>query len=176
MKFYWLFICTWCRHILLPDRQLFRWLSQDAAWQPNDYLHKVELQVEETHSGEGLLLGGQDHHQQTWQCWRNSQTDQNYRQNYVSHLVNGPSGQRGSTSRGKDIVSRRAENINFKLKKKILFQKKTSFENFNSHFTEKDINSCTHSLKLNSSWIPAMPWWETWGDVWVDLCLDLLSR
>ena len=118
MKFYWLFICTWCRHILLPDRQLFRWLSQDAAWQPNDYLHKVELQVEETHSGEGLLLGGQDHHQQTWQCWRNSQTDQNYRQNYVSHLVNGPSGQRGSTSRGKDIVSRRAENINLKLKEK----------------------------------------------------------
>ena len=61
-------------------------------------------------------------------------------------------------------------------KKKILFQKKTSFENFNSHFTEKDINSCTHSLKLNSSWILAMPWWGTWGDVWVDLCLDLLSR
>ena len=49
---------------------------------------------------------------------RNSQTGRNYRQNYVSHLVNGPSGQRGSTSRGKDIVSRRAENINLKLKEK----------------------------------------------------------
>ena len=49
---------------------------------------------------------------------RNSQASQNYRQNYVSHLVNGPSGQRGSTSRGKDIVSRRAENINLKLKEK----------------------------------------------------------
>jgi len=39
-------------------------LSQAAAWQPDDYLHKVELQVEETHWGEGLLLGGQVDHQQ----------------------------------------------------------------------------------------------------------------
>ena len=60
----YLFAPTWCRHILLPDRQLFRWLSQGAALQPDDYLHKAELQVEESHWGEGLLLGGQVHHQQ----------------------------------------------------------------------------------------------------------------